>query len=346
MWKRGQNVMIKYNDNNMKLLVTGGAGFIGGNFVHYILEHYPDDEVVVLDKLTYAGCRATLARWEDDPRFRFVKGDICDAQLVTELVADVDVVVHFAAESHVDRSITGPAAFVQTNVVGTFTLLEAVRAAQEAGREVRFHHVSTDEVFGDLDKDAPAFTEQTPYDPSSPYSASKASSDHFVRAYHRTYGIPVTISNCTNNYGPYHFPEKLIPLAITNLMDGKKVPVYGTGEQIRDWLFVTDHCRAIDLIVRSGRIGETYGVGGDNQPTNLDVVTKIITHMGKDPSEWIAYVEDRKGHDYRYDIDYTKIHDELGWAPSVTFDEGLAQTIAWFENNENWWRPLKERTGK
>ncbi len=327
----------------MKLLVTGGAGFIGGNFVHYILEHYPDDEVVVLDKLTYAGCRTTLAKWECDARFQFVKGDICDAQVVARLVKDVDAVVHFAAESHVDRSITGPAAFVQTNVVGTFTLLEAVRAEHEAGHTVHFHHVSTDEVFGDLQPGEPAFTEQTPYDPSSPYSASKASSDHFVRAYHRTYDIPVTISNCTNNYGPYHFPEKLIPLAITNLIDGKKVPVYGTGEQIRDWLFVTDHCRAIDAIVRSGRIGETYGVGGDNQPTNLEVVTKIITHMGKEPSEWITYVEDRKGHDYRYDIDYTKIHTELGWSPSVTLDEGLAQTIAWFEANENWWRPLKKR---
>ncbi len=330
----------------MKLLITGGAGFIGGNFVHYVLENYPDDAVVVLDKLTYAGCRATLARWEDDARFTFVEGDICDAALVEKLVADdVDVIVHFAAESHVDRSITGPGAFVQTNVVGTYTLLEAARAVHEAGRSIHFHHVSTDEVFGDLQPDDPPFTEATPYDPSSPYSASKAASDHFVRAYHRTFGLSVTISNCTNNYGPYHFPEKLIPLAITNMLDGKKVPIYGTGAQVRDWLFVTDHCRAIDMIVRSGRNGETYGVGGDNQPTNLDVVRKLIALLGKDEDEVIEYVQDRKGHDFRYDIDYTKIRDELGWTPSVTLDEGLAQTVTWYKQNEAWWRPLKERSG-
>ncbi len=327
----------------MKILVTGGAGFIGGNFVHYVLDRYPDDEIIVLDALTYAGCRATLTKWENDARFTFVEGDICDAALVNKLVSDdVDMIVHFAAESHVDRSITGPGAFVQTNVVGTYTLLEAARAVHEKGRDIRFHHVSTDEVFGDLQPNDAAFTEETPYDPSSPYSASKAASDHFVRAYHRTFGLPVTISNCTNNYGPYHFPEKLIPLAITNMMDDRKVPIYGTGAQVRDWLFVTDHCRAIDTIVRSGRIGETYGVGGDNQPTNLEIVQKLIALLGKNEDDVIEYVEDRKGHDFRYDIDYTKLHDELGWSPSVTLDEGLAQTVAWYKQNEAWWRPLKE----
>ncbi len=327
----------------MKILVTGGAGFIGGNFVHYTLENYPDDEVVVLDKLTYAGCRATLAQWKDDTRFRFVQGDICDRALTDTLMAEVDTVVHFAAESHVDRSITEPTAFVQTNVVGTFTLLEAARAQMDAGHTVRFHHISTDEVFGDLEADDAPFTEHTPYDPSSPYSASKAASDHFVRAYYRTYGLPVTLSNCTNNYGPYHFPEKLIPLAITNMMDGKKVPVYGTGQQVRDWLFVIDHCRAIDLIVRSGRIGETYGVGGNNQLTNLDIVRMLARLMERDPDDVITFVEDRKGHDFRYDIDYTKIKEELDWAPRVTLEEGLAQTVAWYRANEDWWRSLSVR---
>ncbi len=327
----------------MKILVTGGAGFIGGNFVHYTLENYPDDEVVVLDKLTYAGCRATLARWKDDTRFRFVQGDICDRALTDTLMAEVDTVVHFAAESHVDRSITEPTAFVQTNVVGTFTLLEAARAQMDAGHTVRFHHISTDEVFGDLEADDAPFTEHTPYDPSSPYSASKAASDHFVRAYYRTYGLPVTLSNCTNNYGPYHFPEKLIPLAITNMMDGKKVPVYGTGQQVRDWLFVIDHCRAIDLIVRSGRIGETYGVGGNNQLTNLDIVRMLARLMERDPDDVITFVEDRKGHDFRYDIDYTKIKEELDWVPRVTLEEGLAQTVAWYRANEDWWRSLSVR---
>ncbi len=328
----------------MNYLVTGGAGFIGGNFVHYILSRSSEDRVVVLDKLTYAGCRATLAQWDDDPRFTFVHGDICDGALVRRLIDDgIDTVVHFAAESHVDRSITGPAVFIQTNIVGTFTLLEAVRNAQEAGRSIRFHHVSTDEVFGDLGPNDPPFTEETPYDPSSPYSASKAGSDHLVRAYHRTYGVDVTISNCTNNYGPYHFPEKLIPLAITNMMEGKTVPVYGTGMQVRDWLFVTDHCRAIDLIIRRGRSGETYGVGGDNQPTNIDIVRTLVALMGKKEEDVIRYVEDRKGHDFRYDIDYTKIREELGWTPSVTLDEGLERTVEWFREHTSWWKPLKER---
>jgi dTDP-glucose 4,6-dehydratase len=326
----------------MKILVTGGAGFIGSNFVHYILNNYPDDQVVNLDLLTYAGNPANCACWNDDPRYTFVHGDICDVELVDQLVADVDVIVHFAAESHVDRSIEDAGAFVRTNVVGTYTLLDA---ALRHGKK-RFHHISTDEVFGDLMMDEPAFTETTPYDPSSPYSAAKAASDHFVRAYHRTHGLPVTISNCTNNYGFYHFPEKLIPLAITNILEGKKVPVYGTGQQVRDWLFVTDHCRAIDMIVRKGTIGETYCIGGDNQPTNLELVQNIIRMMEHNPDEMIEFVEDRKGHDFRYDIDYTKIKTELGWEPQVTLDEGLEQTIAWYKEHPEWWQPLKKALEK
>ncbi len=319
----------------MKLLITGGAGFIGSNFVHYILDNYPQDSVINLDALTYAGNLGNVATYQDDPRHRFVKGSITDAELVEPLVAECDAVVHFAAESHVDRSILDPGAFVDTNVRGTYVLLEAAR---KHGK--RFHHVSTDEVFGALEPDDPPFDESTPYDPRSPYSASKAASDHLVRAYFHTFGLPVTISNCTNNYGPYHFPEKLFPLVITNLLEGKKVPVYGDGGQVRDWLYVEDHCRAIDLVLRKGTIGETYCVGGGNQPTNLSVVKEILKLLGKGEDR-IEFVKDRAGHDRRYAIDYTKIKNELGWEPQVTLEEGLAKTVAWFQENKSWWRNVK-----
>lgn len=319
----------------MRILVTGGAGFIGSNFIHYVLEKYPEDSVVNLDVLTYAGNPENVSRWEGDPRYRFVKGDICDAATVDPLIAECDVVVHFAAESHVDRSILGPEAFLKTNVQGTFVLLEAAR---KYGK--RFHHVSTDEVFGSLAPSDPAFNESTPYDPRSPYSASKAASDHLVRAYYHTFGLPITISNCSNNYGPYHFPEKLIPLAITNLLEGKKVPVYGDGLQVRDWLYVEDHARAIDLVLRNGKIGETYCVGGNGEKENIWIVKKLLEILGKDES-MIEYVKDRPGHDRRYAIDFTKIQTELGWQPSVSLEEGLAQTVEWFKENEAWWKSVK-----
>lgn len=321
----------------MKLLVTGGAGFIGSNFIHHILEKYPDYEIVNVDLLTYAGNLVNLAKWQDEPRYTFVKADICDVDKMNQLIADVDAIVHFAAESHVDRSIHSSAEFVRTNVIGTQVLLDA---ALKNGKK-RFHHISTDEVFGHLGLDEPAFTEETPYDPSSPYSASKAASDHFVRAYHRTHELPITISNCTNNYGPFHHPEKLIPLAITNILEGKRVPIYGKGNQVRDWLHVSDHCTAIDLILHEGKIGETYGVGGNNQPSNLQIVQKLIGLLGKKEQDVTEYVADRKGHDFRYDIDYTKIKTELGWEPSITLDEGLAATVTWYQENEQWWKNVK-----
>ncbi len=319
-----------------KILVTGGAGFIGSNYIHYMLDTYPDVTIVNLDALTYAGNRANLTRYADDARYTFVHGDICDADVVNPLVADADVVVHFAAESHVDRSITDSSAFVRTNVLGTLTLLEA---AKNNGNK-RFHHVSTDEVFGSLGKDDPAFTETTPYDPRSPYSASKASSDHLVRAYFHTHNLPITISNCSNNYGPYQFPEKLIPLFVTNLIDGKKVPIYGTGDNIRDWLHVMDHCSAIDTVVRTGTIGELYCVGGNAERTNMQITQIILDAFGMG-EEMIAYVADRKGHDKRYAINNTKITTELGWAPTVTFEKGIADTIQWYRDNEQWWRDIQ-----
>lgn len=319
----------------MKLLITGGAGFIGSNFVRYILKTYPEYDVVTLDALTYAGNLENLKEVEDNPRHRFVKGDITDATVVDELVSECDVVVHFAAESHVDRSIMNPGAFVETNVHGTFVLLEAVRKYSK-----RFHHVSTDEVFGALGKDEAPFDESTPYDPHSPYSASKAASDHLVRAYFHTYGLPVTISNCSNNYGPYHFPEKLIPLAITNILEGKSVPIYGDGLQMRDWLYVEDHCRAIDLIIHNGKLGETYCIGGNAEKENIWIVKKLLELLGKDESS-IEYVQDRFGHDRRYAINFSKIKNELGWQPTVTLDEGLKRTVAWFQENEAWWKNVK-----
>lgn len=319
----------------MKFLVTGGAGFIGSNFIQYVLGTQPETEVVNLDLLTYAGNPENLKGVEGDPRYRFVKGDITDAMLVDSLVADCDAVIHFAAESHVDRSILGPEVFVRTNVLGTFTLLEAARKYNK-----RFHHVSTDEVFGSLSKDDAPFDEATPYDPRSPYSASKAGSDHLVRAHFHTFGLPVTISNCSNNYGPYHFPEKLIPLTITHLLEGKKVPVYGDGTQVRDWLYVEDHCRAIALILERGRLGETYCIGGDGERENIVLVKQLLKLLGKDESS-IEYVIDRPGHDRRYAINFNKIKNELGWQPSVNFEEGLARTVEWFKEHEAWWKNVK-----
>ncbi len=324
----------------MKILVTGGAGFIGSNFINYVLEKYKNDSIVNLDLLTYAGNIANCKKWENDDRYSFVEGDICDSELVNRLVSEVDAVVHFAAESHVDRSNESGMPFAKTNVLGTLTLLEAVL---KNGKK-RFHHVSTDEVFGQLTLDEKPFTENTPYSPRNPYSASKASSDHFVRSYYQTHGLPITISNCSNNYGFFHHPEKLIPLAITNILEGKKVPIYGKGNQIRDWLFVTDHCRAIDLILREGKIGETYCVGGDNQPTNLEIVKILIDLLDAKEDECISYVDDRIGHDFRYDIDYTKINKELGWSPSVNLKEGLEKTVKWYKENESWWKPIKARS--
>ncbi|MFA6973601.1 MAG: dTDP-glucose 4,6-dehydratase [Parcubacteria group bacterium] len=320
----------------MKLLVTGGAGFIGSNFIRYMLKKYSDYQIVNLDLLTYAGNLENLKGLEENPNYKFVMGDVADKNLVDELVRDVDVIVHFAAESHVDRSILDSSAFIHTNIVGTHNLLEA---AKNNGNK-RFHHVSTDEVFGALTDTAPAFNENTPYDPRSPYSASKAGSDHLVRAYFHTHGLPITISNCSNNYGPYHLPEKIIPLFVTNLLEGKKVPLYGDGMQVRDWLYVEDHCRAIDLILHKGKIGETYCVGGNSEKTNKEITYRILELMGKDESA-IEFVADRPGHDRRYAIDFSKIKNELGWEPSVTFEEGLKQTVEWLKNNEVWWKNIK-----
>lgn len=322
----------------MKLLVTGGAGFIGANFVHYWLRTHPHDVIVNIDLLTYAGNPDNLKGIPQNTLYTFIRGDIADEAVVAGCMDGVDIVVHFAAESHVDRSISEPSLFVKTNIVGTHILLEAALKAHVK----RFHHISTDEVFGSLELNSQEkFNEETKYDPRSPYSASKASSDHLVRAYYHTYGLPVTISNCSNNFGPYQFPEKLIPLAITNILEGKKVPVYGDGKNVRDWLYVEDHCRAIDKILTSGKIGETYCVGGLTQDiNNLTLIKKIISHMGKDESV-IEFVKDRPGHDRRYAIDWTKIQNELGWEPLHDFDTYLVKTIEWYKNNISWWRPLK-----
>lgn len=315
----------------MKLLVTGGAGFIGSNFIHYWLEHYSNDSIVNLDKLTYAGNLENLTEVEDSSNYHFVRGDITDPQVVNPLVYEADVVVHFAAESHVDRSILEPSVFITTNVVGTQVLLQACVEYQK-----RFHHVSTDEVFGSLSLNSDKkFNEDTPYNPRSPYAASKAASDHLVRAYHETYDLPVTISNCTNNYGPWHFPEKMIPLFITRLLAEKTVPVYGAGVNVRDWLYVEDHCRAIEAILQHGRIGETYCIGGNAERANIDVVKLLITLLDKDES-LIEFVKDRPGHDLRYAMDYTKIQRELGWKPAVEFEDGIQRTINWFMQHREW----------
>ena len=323
----------------MKWLVTGGAGFIGSNFVFYMLDKYPQDQIVCLDKLTYAGNLETLESVMENPRFTFVKGDIADRGAVYALFEKEhpDVVVNFAAESHVDRSVVDPGIFLQTNILGTGVLMDACR---KYGIQ-RYHQVSTDEVYGDLplDRTDLFFTEQTPIHTSSPYSASKASADLLVQAYHRTFGLPVSISRCSNNYGPYHFPEKLIPLMIANALNDKPLPVYGTGENVRDWLYVPDHCAAIDLIVRKGRVGEVYNIGGHNERTNLQVVKTILKALDK-PESLIHFVTDRPGHDMRYAIDPTKIHEELGWLPTTPFDEGIQKTIRWYLENKSWWEHI------
>jgi len=321
----------------MKILVTGGCGFIGSNFILQIIKKYPDYQILNLDKLTYAGNKENLVSVEDNPRYEFVQGDICDKDLVDSLMKKVDTVVHFAAESHVDRSILHADEFVKTNVMGTQVLLDA---ALRNGKK-RFHHISTDEVFGALGKGG-KFSEKTPYSPHSPYSASKAAADHLVRAYFDTYGLPITISNCSNNYGPYQFPEKLIPLFITNLIEGKKVPVYGEGLNIRDWIHVQDHNDAVDLIIHKGKLGETYCIGGDAEMSNIEITRMLLKEFGYG-EEMIQYVEDRKGHDFRYAIDFTKINQELSWKPKFSFEEGLKQTIEWYKRNGTWWKLLKQR---
>src|SRR3990167_1696082 len=322
----------------MKLLVTGGAGFIGSNFIKYWLQNHPTDKIINFDKLTYAGNLENLSDLENNPNYAFVQGDICDAETVLKNMEGVDIVVHFAAESHVDRSIMEPAAFVMTNIVGTQVLLDAALK----NNIKKFHHVSTDEVFGHLSlDDQEKFNENTPYDPRSPYSASKASSDHLVRAYHKTYGLPITITNCSNNFGPYQFPEKIIPLAITNVLEGKKIPIYGDGLYVRDWLYVEDHCRAIDAVLENGKTGETYCVGGLTQDiNNLEVAKKIIKILGKDEN-MIFFVKDRPGHDRRYAIDWSKIKKELSWEPLHSFYEWLESTVNWYKKNEAWWKRVK-----
>jgi len=340
--------------------VTGGCGFIGANFIQYLLNKTKPNSVVNLDKLTYAGNQKNLADFEQDPRYIFVHGDICDAELVSKLFTEYqpNYIVNFAAESHVDRSIDGPAEFIQTNIVGTSVLLqEALKyystlKGKESER-FRFHHVSTDEVFGSLSESG-FFTEETPYDPSSPYSASKASSDHLIRAWHRTFYLPVLISNCSNNYGPYQFPEKLIPLMILNCLEEKPLPVYGTGENIRDWLYVEDHCDAIYTILQKGTIGETYNVGGNNEIKNIQIVEEICDVLndihpagsGKSYHELINFVKDRPGHDFRYAIDASKLKKEIGWEPKESFNTGIQKTIEWYLKNEEWWRIIQENTYK
>ncbi len=323
----------------MKILVTGGAGFIGSNFVYYMLNRYPDYKIVCLDALTYAGNLETLEEAIKNPNFKFVKGDITDRKSVYELFEDekFNIVVNFAAESHVDRSIEDPGVFLRTNILGTQTLMDACR---EFGID-RYHQVSTDEVYGDLPLDRADlfFREDTPIHTSSPYSASKAAADLLVQAYHRTFGLPITISRCSNNYGPYHFPEKLIPLMIANALADKSLPVYGEGLNIRDWLYVEDHCSAIDLVIHKGREGEVYNIGGHNEKANIDVVKLILKELGK-PESLITYVTDRKGHDMRYAIDPTKIHSELGWLPATKFDDGIKLTIKWYLDNRSWWERI------
>lgn len=350
------------------LLVTGGAGFIGANFVHYWRKAHPEDRLVVLDLLTYAGNLRSLADVPVDEHYAFYRGDIRDLRLVTDILQRerIDTIVHFAAESHVDRSIVGPDAFIETNVLGTHTLLKAARSVWLGGGGAidnpRFHHVSTDEVYGSLGPDDPPFTEATPYAPNSPYAASKAASDHLVRAYHHTYGLPVTTSNCSNNYGPYHFPEKLIPLMLVNALDGKPLPVYGDGLNVRDWLYVEDHCRGIDAVLRGGVTGETYNIGGNNERNNLALIRSLCTLVdaafarapdlgtrfprcpaagGRSTFDLVTFVPDRPGHDRRYAIDASRAARELGFQPQESLDSGLSRTLAWFLEHEGWWREVQ-----
>jgi dTDP-glucose 4,6-dehydratase len=310
----------------MTILVTGGAGFIGSNFILYWLNKYPKDRIINLDKLTYAGNLDNLKEIKDNKNYKFIQGDICDEELINDVVKGVDLIIHFAAETHVDRSIADSTDFIRTNVLGTQILLEA---AKNNGR-IRFHHISTDEVFGSLKSDDPKFNEKAPYDPRSPYSASKAASDHLVRAYFHTHGLPITISNCSNNYGPRQYPEKLIPFFISNLLQNKKVPIYGQGANIRDWIYVDDHNAGVDAIIQKGRIGETYCLGGNNELTNLEITKMILSILNKDES-LIEYVTDRPGHDFRYAIDYSKAKDELGWEPQTDFKKGLEKTVEWYK---------------
>ena len=332
------------------ILITGGAGFIGSNFVHYWQEKYPRDRLIVLDALTYAGNLANLSGLKDKDNFKFIKGDICNQLLVTEILKteNIDTIAHFAAESHVDRSILEPGAFIQTNVIGTFTLLEAFRHHHQSRPTGVFLHVSTDEVYGSLSLEEPSFTETTLYSPNSPYSASKAGSDHLVRAYYHTYGLPTIITNCSNNYGAYQFPEKLIPLMCINILLGKNLPIYGDGQNIRDWLYVGDHCSALDTVIHQGKPGETYNIGGNNEVKNIDLVNLICQLMDElapdlhltPASKLITFVKDRAGHDLRYSINANKIKTELGWSPAVTVDEGLRHTVSWYLNHRDWWMPL------
>ena len=318
----------------MRLLVTGGCGFIGSNFIRYILKKYEDVFILNLDKLTYAGNLENLKDVDQDKRYKFINGDICDKVLVNQLANDVDIIVNFAAESHVDRSIENSEDFILTNVVGTHVLLEAARINRK-----RFHHISTDEVYGTLGHEG-FFSEKTSYDPRSPYSASKASADHLVMAYYHTHNLKVTLTNCSNNYGPYQHPEKLIPFFITNLIQGKKVPLYGDGSNVRDWLHVEDHCAAIDLVIKKGTFGETYCIGGDCEKTNLEITNYLLDFFNFNKNK-IEYVDDRKGHDFRYAIDFSKIRKELGWSPKHDFNSGMSQTVKWYKENEVWWKDLK-----
>lgn len=342
--------------SNKNILVTGGAGFIGSAVVRYLINS-TDNRVLNIDKLTYAGNLESLASVNDNPRYHFLHADICDKVAMTKAFDDFepDIVMHLAAESHVDRSIDGPIDFIQTNILGTYTLLEVARAyyqglSDDKKHSFRFHHISTDEVYGDLEGTEDLFTEETSYSPSSPYSASKASSDHLVRAWHRTYGLPIVITNCSNNYGPYHFPEKLIPLVILNALDGKPLPVYGDGKQIRDWLYVEDHARALYLVATTAKVGETYNIGGHNEKHNIDVVKTICTILdnikprtdGQSYTQQITFVKDRPGHDLRYAIDASKINKELGWQPQETFESGIQKTVEWYLNNLEWCRHVQD----
>ncbi len=354
------------------VLITGAAGFIGANFTHYWLKKYPDDKVIALDVLTYAGNTWNLKDVWNEPALTFVKGDICDQALIETLLTEhqVDTIVHFAAESHVDRSITGPDAFINTNIIGTHSLLKAAKKCwldKDEPLAHHFHHVSTDEVYGTLEPEDPAFSELTPYAPNSPYAASKAASDHLVRSYHHTYGLRVTTSNCSNNYGPYHFPEKLIPLCLLNILHGKPLPIYGNGLQIRDWLYVDDHARGIDLVINKGEPGETYNVGGNNEWTNIDVVkllcqlvdgffatdeelrirfTQCPAAKGSASTSLITYVTDRPGHDTRYAINAEKIMSQLGYEPKAGFADGLTRTVQWYLDNQQWWEKIQDGTYK
>jgi dTDP-glucose 4,6-dehydratase len=323
----------------MKILVTGGCGFIGSNFIRYLLESYPDDSLINVDKLTYAGNLENLSDISHSPRYSFIRGDIAEASRMEELISrGLDAIVNFAAESHVDRSIEDPGAFMKTNVFGTFVLLEAVRKVFPRQR-IRFLHISTDEVYGSLGETG-AFTEETALAPNSPYSASKTAADLLVRAYHRTYGLPVLITRCSNNFGPYQFPEKLVPLMISNAIEGKELPIYGDGMHIRDWIYVEDHCRALDVVLHHGTEGEVYNVGGRNERPNLSVAKTILDRLGK-PHSLIRYVTDRPGHDRRYAIDFSKIERELGWRPSISFEEGIRRTVEWYRIHQEWWRKIK-----